>query len=81
MEYLNRQNVLISDYNKRVYSTRQKEFVIHDSLLNLRTMPTNSLDSAPVFVVPSGKQQSAIDVCHHSAGHQGRDQTLSLMKE
>ena len=81
IEYLNGQNVLISDYNKRVYSTRQKEFVIHDSLLNLRTMPTNSLDSAPVFVVPSGKQQSAIDVCHHSAGHQGRDRTLSLMKE
>ena len=44
-------------------------------------MPTNSLDSAPVFVVPMGKQQTAIDVCHHSTGHQGQDQTLSLMKE
>ena len=54
-EYLNGLNVLISDYDKRYYSTQQKEFVIHDSLLNIRTMPTNSLDSAPVFVVPMGK--------------------------
>ena len=80
-EYLNGQNVLISDYDKRFYSARQKEFVIHDGLLNVRMTPTNSLDSAPVFVVPLGKRQSAIDVCHCSAGHQGRDQTLSLMKE
>ena len=35
-EYLNGQNVLISDYDKRVYSARQKEFVIHDGLLNLK---------------------------------------------
>ena len=26
-------------------------------------------------------RQAAIDGCHHSAGHQGRDCTLSLMKE
>ena len=59
----------------------QKEFVIHDNLLNVRVTPANSLDSALVFVVPMGKQQTAINVCHHSAGHQGRDQTLSQMKE
>ena len=80
-EYLNGQNVLISDYDKRFYSARQKEFVIHDGLLNIRTMLTNSLDSTPVFVVPLGKRQSAINVCHRSARHQGCDRTLSLMKE
>ena len=41
----------------------------------------NSQDSAPVFVVPTNDRQTAIDGCHHSARHQGRDRTLSLMKE
>ena len=34
-----------------------------------------------VFIVPACKWQAAIDGCHRSAGHQGRDRTLSLMKE
>ena len=36
---------------------------------------------APVFVIPTGDRQAAIDGCHCSAGHQGCDRTLSLMKE
>ena len=36
---------------------------------------------APVFVVPTVDRQAAIDGCHCSVGHQGRDHTLSLMKE
>ena len=80
-QYLDSTNTLISDYDKHFYVARQKEFVIHDNLLNVRVTPTNSLDSAPVFVVAMGKHQTTIDVCHNSAGHQGRDHTLSLMKE
>ena len=80
-QYLDGSNALISDYDKCFYVTRQEEFVIHDNLLNVQVTPTNSLDSAPVFVVPMGKHQTAIDVCHHSVGHQGQDQMLSLMKE
>ena len=34
-----------------------------------------------VFVVPGLKHQVAIDGCHHYLGHQGRDRTLSLLKE
>ena len=34
-----------------------------------------------VFVIPTADRQAAIDGCHHSMGHQGRDCTLSLMKE
>ena len=34
-----------------------------------------------MFVVPAHKWQAAIDGCHQSAGHQGHDRTLSLMKE
>ena len=60
---------------------RQKEFTIQDNLLYLQATPTNSQDSIPVFVVPEKDRQAAIDGCHRSAGHQGRDRTLSLMKE
>ena len=70
-----------SEYEKRYYAARQKEFTIQDNLLYLQATPTNSQDSAPVFVVPEKDQQAAIDRCHCSAGHQGRDCTLSLMKE
>ena len=70
-----------SDYEKRFYAAQQKEFTLQDNLLYLKVTPTNSQDTAPVFVVPAADRQAAIDGCHHSAGHQGRDQTLSLMKE
>ena len=68
-----------SEYEKHFYAARQKEFTVQDNLLYLQATPTNSQDSVPVFVVPTG--QSAINGCHHSARHQGRDHTLSLMKE
>ena len=70
-----------SDYEKRFYAARQKEFTIQDNLLYLQATPANSQDMAPVFVVLTVDWQAAIDSCHHSAGHQGRDRTLSLMKE
>ena len=71
----------VSEYDKRFYDARQKEFVIHDSLLYLKITTPTGQDSTPVFVVPVGKWQTAIDGCHRSAGHQGRDRTLSLLKE
>ena len=70
-----------SDYEKRFYAARQKEFTLQDNLLYLQVTPTNSQDMAPVFVIPTADRQAAIDGCHHSAGHQGCDHTLSLMKE
>ena len=70
-----------SDYEKHFYTARQKEFTLQDSLLYLQVTPTNSQDMAPVFVIPTVDQQAAIDGCHRSVGHQGRDRTLSLMKE
>ena len=70
-----------SDYERRFYAARQREFTLQDNLLYLQVTPTNSQDTAPVFVIPTADQQAAIDSCHHSAGHQGHDRTLSLMKE
>ena len=70
-----------SDYEKVFYPTHQKEFTIQDNLLYLQATPANSQDMAPVFVILTADWQAAIDGCHHSAGHQGCDHTLSLMKE
>ena len=70
-----------SEYKKRVYAAHQKEFILQDNLLYLQVTPTNSQDSAPIFVVPANDRQAAIDGCHRSTGHQGWDCMLSLMKE
>ena len=70
-----------SNYEKCFYAAWQKEFTLQDNLLYLQVTPTNSQDMALVFVVPATDWQAAIDGCHCSAGHQGRDRTLSLMKE
>ena len=77
-EYLVR---VACDYEKRFFVAWQKEFILQDNLLYLQVTPPNSQDTAPVFVVPTADRQAAIDGCHHSAGHQGRDHTFSLMKE
>ena len=72
---------MASDYEKQFYIAQQKEFALQDNLLYLQVTPTNSQDTAPVFIIPTGDRQASIHGCHRSAGHQGRDQTLSLMKE
>ena len=77
-EYLAR---VASEYKKCFYAAHQKEFTVQDNLLYLQATPTNSQDSAPVFVVPTKDRQAAIDGYHCSAGHQGQDCMLSLMKE
>ena len=70
-----------SDYEKCFYATQQKEFTLQDNLLYLQVTPTNSQDTVPVFVVPTADRQATIESCHRSVEHQGRDRTLSLMKE
>ena len=70
-----------SDYEKHFYATCQKEFTIQDNLLYLQVTLANSQDMAPVFVILTVDRQAAINGCHCSTGHQGRDHTLSLMKE
>ena len=70
-----------SEYEKRFYVARQKDFTVQDNLLYLHATHTNSQDTVSVFVVPTNDQQATIDGCHRSARHQGWDRTLSLMKE
>ena len=64
-----------------IYAARQKDFVLRRNLLYLRVTPKKSNEDVLVFVVPGLKRQAAIDGCHHYLGHQGRDRTLSLLKE
>ena len=71
----------VLEVNRRYYTQWQKDFILKDNLLFLNLMPSNSTETISVFVAPARKHQAAIDGCHRSAGHQGCDQTLSLMKE
>ena len=63
------------------YTQRQSDFFLRDNLLFLNVTPANSTETMSVFVVLECKRWAAIAGCHRSAGHQGRDRTLSLMKE
>ena len=71
----------VPEVNRWFYALRQSDFILKDNLLFLNVTPANSTETMLVFVVPEGKCWAAIDGCHQSAGHQGQDQTLSLMKE
>ena len=50
-----------SDYEKCFYAARQKEFSLQDNLLYLQVTPTNSQDTALVFVALTVDRQAAID--------------------
>ena len=71
----------VSEVDRRLYAQRQSDFILRDNLLFLNVTPANSTETMSVFVVLGRKHQAAIDGCHWCAGHQGQDQTLSLMKE
>ena len=71
----------VPEVDQRLYAQRQSDFILRDNLLFLNVTPANSTETMSVFVVPERKHQAAIDGCRQCAGHQGRDQTLSLMKE
>ena len=71
----------IPDVERCVYAAHQKDFVLWHNLLYLRVMPKRSNEDVLAFVVPGLKQQAVIDGCHRYLGHQGRDCTLSLLRE
>ena len=71
----------VPDAECHIYTTCQKDFVLWRNFLYLKVMPKRINEDVLVFVVLGLKQQAAIDGCHHYLGHQGRDHTLSLLKE
>ena len=71
----------VPDAECRIYAARQKDFVLKRNLLYLRVTPKRSNEDVLAFVVLGLKRQAAIDGCHRYLGHQGRDHTLSLLRE
>ena len=71
----------VPDAERRIYAAHQKDFVLKRNLLYLRVTPKRSNEDVLAFVVPGLKRQAAIDGCHLYLGHQGRDRTLSLLRE
>ena len=71
----------VPDAEHRIYTARQKDFVLWCNLLYLKIMPKRSNEDVLVFVVPGLKRQAVIDGCHQYLGHQGRDCTFSLLRE
>ena len=71
----------VSEADCRAYGLREKDFKKRDHILFIKTTPPGSIGTILVFVVPVNRRQVAIDMCHWGAGHQGRDRSLSLMKE
>ena len=71
----------VTDADHLAYSCRQKNFVMRQNLLYVETCAPGIWDHLFAFVVPLKKCQAALDGCHREAGHQGRDCTLSLLRE
>ena len=71
----------VPDADRLAYCRRQKNFVMKRDLLYVETFAPGTRDLLFAFVVPSKKCQAVLDGCHREAGHQGRDRTLSLLRE
>ena len=71
----------VPDVECHIYAARQKDFVLRRNLFYLRVMLKRSNEDVLAFVVLGLNRQVAIDGCHQYLGHQGRDRTLSLLRE
>ena len=71
----------VPDAECHVYAACQKDFMLRRNLLYLRVMPKRSNEDVLAFVVPGLKRQAVIDGCHRYLVHQGRDRTLSMLRE
>ena len=72
---------VINAFDAKAYGSRQKDLIYQNGLLYMKETSTNTTDELLLFIVPANKCQAALDLCHHDAGHQGRDRTYSLLKE
>ena len=71
----------VQDAECHIYAARQKDFMLRRNLLYLRVTPKRSNEDVLAFVVLGLKRQAVIDGYHRYLGHQGRDRTLSLLRE
>ena len=59
----------------------QQNFTIHQVALYLHSMPKGKTEDLLLFVVPKAHCVATLNGCHQDAGHQGCDQTSSLLWE
>ena len=57
-----------------------QNFAIHQGTLYLHSIPKGKTEDL-LFVVPKAQHVATLNGCHHDAGHQGHDHTLSLLQE
>ena len=74
-------NGKVTDADRLAFVCCQKDLRMSHGLLYVETHAPGTDENIFAFVVSAKKQQAAIDGCHHNAGHQCMDRTLSLMKE
>ena len=72
---------VVNAFDAKAYGSRQKDLVYQNGLLYMKETSTNTTDELLLFVIPANKHQATLDLCHHDAGHKGRDRTYSLLKE
>ena len=57
------------------------KLTLSGGLLYYRYKPKYQIEELKCFVVPSTHRRTAIDGCHHDAGHQGEKRTGSLISD
>ena len=57
-----------------------QNFTIHQKALYLCSMPKGKNEDLLLFMVPRAHWVTTLNGCHRDAGHQGHDDTLSLLQ-
>ena len=71
---------IMSEEGQMVWRNCQN-FISLKGTLYLCSTPKGEDEDLLLFVVPKVHQTAALNGCHQDAGHQGHDQTLSLLQE
>ena len=74
-------NGRVPDADQLAYSHQQKDLILRRELMYMETNAPSTKDRILTFLVPANKCHAVLDGCHWEAGHQGRDRTLSLLRE
>ena len=69
-----------SEEGQIIWRNCQNFMVLQDALY-LRSMPKGENEDILLFVVPKAHWTAALNGCHQDVGHQGCDNTLSLLQE
>ena len=66
---------------QREWSANRFDFRLRQGVLYKVYQPPGEVDQLECYVVPRSQRQTVMDGCHTTAGHQGKERTLSLLRE